>query len=106
MADRSFMVKTEEVSKAVESLSNKLQLFGTETKKLYDEVENLSVSWKGATSASFNAELNEYRNVINELMSLLSKFVEGVSKANRNYAETDNALAEKAKSMLGSARSR
>ena len=101
MADRSFMIKTEDVARAIENISNKTQLFSSETKKLYSEVENLAVTWKGATSASFNAELNEYRNVIDELTSLLSKFIEGVSKANRHYAETDNALAEKAKSLGG-----
>ena len=71
MADSSFMIKTEDVARAVESINNKAQLFGSETKKLYSEVENLAVTWKGATSASFNAELNEYRNVIDELISLL-----------------------------------
>jgi WXG100 family type VII secretion target len=101
MADRSFMIKTEDVARAIENINNKTQLFSSETKKLYSEVENLAVTWKGATSASFNAELNEYRNVIDELTSLLSKFIEGVSKANRHYAETDNALAEKAKSLGG-----
>ncbi|MDR1641064.1 MAG: WXG100 family type VII secretion target, partial [Clostridiales bacterium] len=67
MADSSFMIKPEEVTKSVGVINDKAQLFSAETTKLSTEVESLSVSWKGETSDAFNADLNEYKSTINEM---------------------------------------
>jgi WXG100 family type VII secretion target len=102
MADSSFMIKPEEVAKSAGVIQDKAQLFTTETSKLYSEVENLSVSWKGETSDAFNADLNEYKNTLNEMITLLNKFIQGVTTSVKNYSDVDKALADKAKTSIRS----
>ena len=100
MADKKFMVKTEDIVKSANIIREKATRFELEYKKLYSETENLSVEWKGQSSSAFNSSLNEYKVKLEEMTKLLETFNVAILQAAKKYDDTDAQLASKASSLF------
>ena len=100
MADKKFMVKTEDVVKSANIIKEKAARFEVEYKRLYSETENLSVDWKGQSSSAFNSSLNQYKGKLQEMSKLLETFNTAVLQATKKYDDTDAQLAAKAASLF------
>ena len=99
MAEKSFMIKTDEVAKSISSINEKRQRFQDECKRLFEEVQSLTKVWSGETAQTFNAEIAQYSETIAEMDKLLMNFVDNVGNAIKTYEEADRILAGKAKSI-------
>jgi WXG100 family type VII secretion target len=99
MADKKFMVKTEEVIKSANIIKEKAAKFEAEYKKLYSETATLTVEWKGQSSSAFNTSLNEYRTKLDEMSKLLETFNAAILQATKKYNDTDANLASKVNSL-------
>lgn len=100
MADKKFMVKTEEIIKAANVIKEKATRYEAEYKKMYSETANLSVEWKGQTSTTFNSKLQEYKSKLEEMSKLLETFNTALNQAAKKYEQTDSELASKASSLF------
>jgi len=99
MAEKSFMINTNDVAKSITNIDEKRQRFQDECKRLFEEVTALTSVWSGSTAQAFNAEISQYSQTISELNKLLLNFAENVKSAIRTYEDVDRNLAEKAKSV-------
>lgn len=100
MADKKFMVKTEDIVKSANIIKEKSARFEAEYKKLYSEIANLSVDWKGQSSSAFNSSLNEYKGKLEEMSKLLETFNAAILQAAKKYDDTDAQLASRASSLF------
>lgn len=99
MAQTGFSVQTQELMKASAAITEKTARYEAEVAKIYSEIANLRIKWKGESSEAFNAQLESYRKDFNQLATDLKGYAEHLKNSASKYDSTDISNAGAAKRL-------
>jgi uncharacterized protein YukE len=68
--------------------------------KVYAAKDEMQVGFKGEANLKFCARIEGFRNDLVEMRRLLTRYSEYIKAAAKLYADTENVLAQEAKSKL------
>ena len=92
-------IETEVLREVANRLAATKEQYETEIAKLYAEIENLSVSYEGRSSATFHAKMEEARADFNAIGALLQDYSEYLVSVATNTEITENAVTEAAQKL-------
>lgn len=99
MAQKGFKVEPENLVKSAKTIEDKTVRYEGEVKKIYSEITNLTLSWKGQTSESFNKQLEAYHNDFDELAKTLRLYTQFLNDSAKRYSTVDSKLAQDAQRL-------
>lgn len=92
-------VTTEELLKSAELLEEKIGEYRNQYEKMYSEIENLRVSYKGQSSDAFNAKIQEFRSSLEEMNTIINSYISFLRNTSSKYVANEEALVENANNL-------
>lgn len=99
MDSTGFKVTPQELKKSAAVIDDKTARYEAEYNRIYSEITNLRVTFKGQSSDSFNNQLENYRGDFKKLAAILKDYAKFLVQAADKYQERDNRLAEEAQRL-------
>ena len=97
---QQWKVTTEQLKSGAQKLTEEINAYNTEYKRLYTESEALTgQGWQGEASTAFRQKLESYRNDFEQLEATLKSFVEFLNSATQKYETTENAVKDAASQL-------
>lgn len=100
MAKNGMKVETTELRNSAQQIEDKTSRYEAEYAKIYSEIANLRVNWKGQSSDIFNKQLEGYRNDFEELSKILRGYSEFLKATAERIDRTENALKDAAGNLF------
>ena len=92
-------VTTEELLKSADLLEEKIGEYRNQYEKMYSEIENLRVAYKGQSSDAFNAKIQEFRASLEEMNTIVNSYISFLRNTSSKYVANEEALAENANNL-------
>ena len=93
-------INTDVLKQSAAKLLTLREQFQAEVNKLYAEIENLNVTYKGQASSAFNAKIEGYRPAFDELAKLVNAYSEYLTSVANNTEMTEEAILEAAQKLI------
>ncbi|MDR1639968.1 MAG: WXG100 family type VII secretion target [Clostridiales bacterium] len=90
----------EDMVKTSNNLLRQIEQYESICTKVYAAKEEMQTGFKGEANQKFCARLEGFRNDLIEMRRLLTRYSEYIRDAAKLYADTENVLAQEAKSKL------
>ena len=99
MDSTGFNVTPSELKRSAGVIDEKTSRYEAEYNRIYSEIANLRVQWKGQTSDSFNNQLEGYRGDFQKLGKIMNDYSKFLRQAADKYVAGDNRLADDAQRL-------
>lgn len=97
---QQWKVTTEQLKSGAQKLTEEINSYNTEWKRLYTESDTLTgQGWQGEASSAFRQKLESYKNDFEQLETVLKNFVEFLNSAAQKYETTENAIKDAASQL-------
>lgn len=92
-------VDTQKVRNSAQIVDDFNQDFICDYTKMYNEVANLAITWKGTSSTAFNNELNDSKKDFENMSKAITEYAENLRKIAQNYEKNETSITEAAKKL-------
>ena len=99
MPNYKFEVDTQRLTNSAGKIEEYKETYESNYKKMYSEVEQMRIRWKGTSSDSFNAALEEARSDYEGLTSALTEYIDKLRRIAKNYETTESSITTSANSL-------
>lgn len=97
---QQWKVTTEQLKSGANKLTEEINSYNTEWKRLYTESDSLTgQGWQGEASTAFRQKLETYKNDFEQLEATLKSFVEFLNTAAQRYETTENSIKDAASQL-------
>ncbi len=97
---QQWKVTTEQLKSGAQKLTEEINSYNTEWKRLYTESDSLTgQGWQGEASAAFRQKLESYKNDFEQLETTLKNFVEFLNSASQKYEATESTIKDAASQL-------
>jgi len=97
-----FRVETEELKASAAQIETKAAEYQNQYSKLYQEISNLKVEYKGQASDAFNNKIEGYRSSFEELGTVVRAYVDYLKNTAMQYEAVESAIADTAGKLTSS----